>query len=147
MSQSTMEQTLSNGQPKRILLVEDDVRIVNFMQRGLEAEGFRLDVASAKAPALHLAESNCYHAIILDVYLGDDNGLDICRILRQRSNNTPVLVMTAKDCAELREASGQAGSNAYLPKPFSFDDLLSTLSSMFREITWRATPTENLKPS
>ena len=131
----------------RILLVEDDTRIVNFMQRGLEAEGFRLDVTSAKAPALHLAETNCYHAIILDVYLGDDNGLDICRTLRQRSNNTPVLVMTAKDCAKLREASEQAGTNAYLPKPFSFDDLLSTLSSIIREIGWHTTPTKILRAS
>ena len=147
MTQSTMEQTLSNGRSKRILLVEDDVRIVNFMQRGLEAEGFRLDVASAKVPALHLAESNCYHAIILDVYLGGDDGLDICRTLRQRSINTPVLVMTAKDCEELREASEQAGTNGYLPKPFSFDDLVSTLSSMVRDIAWPATQTENLKPS
>jgi DNA-binding response OmpR family regulator len=115
---------------KRILLVEDDRRIINFMQRGLEAEGITLDVVSAKTPALHLTESRRYNTIILDIYLGDEDGLDICRTLRQRSIDTPVLVMTAKDSMELREASVTAGANAYLPKPFSFDDLLSTLEKM-----------------
>jgi len=114
----------------RILLVEDDSRIVNFMQRGLAAEGMTMDIVSAKNPALHLAESRRYNTIILDIYLGDDNGLDICRTLRQRSIDTPVLVMTAKDCIELREASVKAGANGYLAKPFSFDDLLNTLEKM-----------------
>lgn len=117
---------------KRILLVEDDNRIVNFMQRGLEAEGITLDVVSAKTPALHLAESRRYNTIILDIYLGDDDGLDVCRTIRQRLIDTPVLVMTAKDSMELREASVKAGANAYLPKPFSFDDLLSTLEKMLQ---------------
>jgi len=115
---------------KRILLVEDDSRIVNFMQRGLEAEGMTLDVVSAKTPALQLTESHRYNTIILDIYLGEDDGLDVCRTLRQRSIDTPILVMTAKDSMELREASVKAGANAYLPKPFSFDDLLSTLEKM-----------------
>jgi CheY-like chemotaxis protein len=61
---------------KRILLVEDDRRIINFMQRGLEAEGITLDVVSAKTPALHLTESRRYNTIILDIYLGDEDGLD-----------------------------------------------------------------------
>ncbi|NWF72732.1 MAG: response regulator [Nitrospirae bacterium] len=117
---------------KRILLVEDDNRIVDFMQRGLEAEGMTLDVVSAKTPALHLAESRRYNTIILDIYLGDDDGLDVCRNIRQRLIDTPVLVMTAKDSMELREASVKAGANAYLPKPFSFDDLLSTLEKMLQ---------------
>lgn len=130
MTQRTTEQPLSNDRPKRILLVEDDVRIVNFMQRGLEAEGITLDVASAKVLALRLAESHCYDTIIFDIFLGDDNGLDICRTLRQHAVTTPILVMTAKDSRELREASVRAGANAFLTKPFSFEDLLSTLEKM-----------------
>jgi DNA-binding response OmpR family regulator len=125
-----MEQQVPSTNNKRILLVEDDMRIINFMQRGLEAEGMILDVVSAKAPALHLTESRRYNTIILDIYLGDDNGLDICRTLRQHSIDTPVLVMTAKDGGELREASVKAGATAFLPKPFSFGDLLSTLEKM-----------------
>jgi DNA-binding response OmpR family regulator len=125
-----MAQQLPSLDNKRILLVEDDARIVNFMQRGLEAEGMTLDVVSAKTPALYLAESHHYNSIILDIYLGDDDGLDVCRTLRQRSIDTPILLMTAKDSMELREASVKAGANAYLPKPFSFDDLLRTLEKV-----------------
>jgi len=125
-----MDRQVSSHDHKRILLVEDDLRIINFMQRGLEAEGITLDVASAKTPAIHLTESRRYDTIILDIYLGDDDGLDVCRTLRQRSIDTPVLVMTAKDSTELREASVKAGATAYLPKPFSFEDLLSTLGRM-----------------
>lgn len=132
MTQTTVEQPLSNSRPKRILLVEDDVRIVNFMRRGLEAEGMTLDVAWAKAPALQLAESHRYDAIILDIYLGDDNGLELCRNLRQRAITSPILTMTAKDSMELREASVQAGASAYFAKPFSFDDLLNTLEKACR---------------
>ena len=114
---------------RRILLVDDDDRIINFMQRGLEAEGLQVDVASANDQALHLTESHRYDAVILDIFLGNDDGLELCRILRERSIDTPVLVMTAKDCPELREAGRQAGASAYLPKPFSFEDLLGTLKS------------------
>ena len=127
-----MEQTFSNGRPKRILLVEDDVRIVNFMRRGLEAEGMTLDVVSEKAQALQLADSHRYNTIILDIYVGEDNGLDICRTLRQHADTTPILIMTAKDSTELHEASEQAGASAYLPKPFSFDELLVTLENIGR---------------
>ena len=125
-----MEQHLPLCENRRILLVEDDRRIIDFMQRGLEAEGMVLDVVSAKTPALMLAQYRRYNIIILDIYLGDDDGLDVCRTLRQRSIKTPVLVMTAKDSLELRVASVKAGANAFLPKPFSFDDLLSTLEKM-----------------
>jgi len=125
-----MERQVPSTNNKRILLVEDDMRIINFMQRGLEAEGMTLDIVSAKAPALKLTESRRYNTIILDIYIGDDDGLDVCRTLRQRSIDTPILVMTAKDSRELQEASVNAGADAYLPKPFSFDDLLSTLEKM-----------------
>jgi DNA-binding response OmpR family regulator len=128
--ESGMERHLPSPDNTRILLVEDDRRIIDFMQRGLEAEGMTLDVVSAKTPALQLTESHRYNTIILDIYLGDDDGLDVCRTLRRRSINTPVLVMTAKDSLELREASVKAGANAYLPKPFSFDDLLNTLKKI-----------------
>ncbi len=132
MTHTTVEQTLSNSRPKRILLVEDDIRIVNFMRRGLEAEGMTLDVAWAKAPALKLAESHRYDAIILDIYLGDENGLELCRSLRQRAITSPILTMTAKDSMELREASVRAGASAYFAKPFSFEDLLNTLEKACR---------------
>ena len=122
-----------------ILVVEDDERIVDFMKRGLEAEEYTVDIASGKAQTFDLTESRAYDFIILDIFLGPDNGLDICRTLRRQSVQTPILVMTAKGSAETRRASEEAGANAYLSKPFAFDDLLNTLNSAVQDRAWHAT--------
>ena len=111
-----------------ILIVEDDERIVSFMKRGLEAEEHRVEVSSGKSQTLALTRANVYDVIILDIFLGPDDGLDICRTLRQRGVESSILLMTAKGTAEMEKMSRQAGANAYLSKPFSFDDLLETLT-------------------
>jgi DNA-binding response OmpR family regulator len=129
------------GDTMRILLVEDDQRIAGFMQRGLAAEAYEVDLAVGKAQALALTEACPYDAIILDIFLGVDDGLDICRVLRQRSMRTPILIMTAKDSAETRRASEEAGADAYLPKPFPFDDLLATIISLHESCV----PSDSLK--
>jgi DNA-binding response OmpR family regulator len=114
----------------RVLLVEDDERIAGFMKRGLEAEAYEVDLASEKAQTLALTEAGKYGTIIMDIFLGSDDGLDICRTLRQRSVGTPIVIMTAKDSAETRQASKEAGADAYLPKPFPFEDLVATLKRL-----------------
>lgn len=114
----------------RVLLVEDDERIAGFMKRGLEAEAYEVDLASEKAQTLVLTEAGKYDTIIMDVYLGSDNGLDICQTLRQRSVRTPIVIMTAKDSTEIRRQSEEAGADAYLPKPFPFEDLLATIKRL-----------------
>jgi DNA-binding response OmpR family regulator len=114
----------------RVLLVEDDERIAGFMKRGLEAEAYEVDLASEKAQALVLTETGNYDTIILDIFLGSDDGMDICRTLRRRSVETPIVIMTAKDSAVTRQASKEAGADAYLPKPFPFEDLLGTIMSL-----------------
>jgi DNA-binding response OmpR family regulator len=114
----------------RVLLVEDDERIAGFMKRGLEAEAYEVDLASEKAQTLVLTEACKYDTIIMDIYLGSDDGLDICRTLRQQSVQTPILIMTAKDSAEIRRQSEEAGADAYIPKPFPFENLLATIKSL-----------------
>ncbi|NOT23647.1 MAG: response regulator [Nitrospiraceae bacterium] len=113
-----------------ILLVEDDERIVSFMKRGLEAEEYEVDTASGRAETFDLTESRTYDFIILDIFLGSDDGLDICRTLRQQSVQTPILVTTAEGSAETRRASEEAGADAYLSKPFPFEDLLATITRL-----------------
>ncbi len=110
-----------------ILIVEDDERIVSFMKRGLEAEEHCVEVSSGKSQTLALTRANVYDVIILDIFLGPDDGLDICRTLRQRGVESSILLMTAKGTAEMEKMSRQAGADAYLSKPFSFDDLLEML--------------------
>lgn len=114
----------------RVLLVEDDERIAGFMKRGLEAEAYEVDLASEKSQTLMLTESCEYDTIIMDIFLGSDDGLEICQVLRQRSVGTPIVIMTAKDSAETRQASKEAGADAYLPKPFPFEDLLATIKHL-----------------
>jgi DNA-binding response OmpR family regulator len=121
---------MEGGNTVHILLVEDDDRIVDFMKRGLEAEEYEVDLASGKAHTFTLTESRDYDVIVLDIFLGEDDGLDICRSLRRRSVETPILIMTAKDSAEIRRASEEAGADAYLPKPFPFEDLLAIIKSL-----------------
>jgi DNA-binding response OmpR family regulator len=100
------------------------------MKRGLEAEAYEVDLASEKAQTLALTETVTYDFIILDIFIGSDDGMDICRMLRQRSVRTPIVIMTAKDSAVTRQASKEAGADAYLPKPFPFEDLLATLKRL-----------------
>ena len=111
-----------------ILIVEDDERIVSFMKRGLEAEAHCVEVSSGKSQTLALTRATTYDVIIMDIFLGQDDGLDICRTLRQRGVGSSILLMTAKGTAEIEKMSKQAGADAYLSKPFSFDDLLETLA-------------------
>lgn len=121
----------------RILLVEDDDRIVQFMRRGFEGDDHSVDHASDSRTALDRLESARYDAAVLDVFLGDEDGLALCRELRRRSNDIPVLVMTAKDSSEMKSASVLAGADAYLAKPFSFEEMLSVLHQLTKPETSR----------
>ncbi len=118
------------GKPVHILIVEDDERIISFMKRGLEAEEHEVDVASGKFQTLALITTDTYDVIILDIFLGPDDGLDICRTLRHRGVESPILLMTAKGTAAIEKTSREAGANAYLAKPFSFDDLVATIAHL-----------------
>jgi DNA-binding response OmpR family regulator len=114
----------------RILIVEDDERIVSFMKRGLEAEAHEVDISSGKSQTFALTAACTYDVIILDIFLGPDDGLDICQALKQRGVKSSILLMTAKGTAEIEKMSKNAGADAYLSKPFSFDDLLETLTRL-----------------
>ncbi|MFO0697826.1 MAG: response regulator [Nitrospira sp.] len=107
--------------------MEDDERIIAFMKRGLEAESYEVDIASSKSQTLDLIKSHIYDVIILDIFLGADDGLDICRMLRHRGVGSSILLMTAKGTAEMEKASKNAGANAYLAKPFAFEELIATI--------------------
>ena len=111
----------------RILIVEDDERIVSFMKRGLEAEDFEVDVAPDTSRTFDLISTQVYDLVIIDIFLGPDDGLDLCQTLRQRRLESPILIMTAKGTPDTEQASKEAGADAYLPKPFAFDELIATI--------------------
>lgn len=116
----------------RILVVEDETAMADSLRRGLEAEGFAVDVAADGEEGLWLARENPYDAIVLDVMLPKINGYVVCRTLRDEKNWTPVVMLTAKD-GEFDEAEGlDTGADDFVTKPFSFVVLLARLRAVMR---------------
>ena len=116
----------------RILVVEDEKALATGLKRGLEAEGFAVDVALDGPDGLWLARENAYDAIILDIMLPEVNGFQVCSTLRDEKNWTPILMLTAKD-GELDEAEAlDSGADDYLTKPFSYVVLLARIRALLR---------------
>jgi len=116
----------------RALVVEDEVRLGSYLKRGLEAEGYAVDVAVDGAKGLWLAREQLYDVIVLDIMLPELNGYQVCAELRGDDNWTPVLMLTAKDGEyDIAEAL-DSGADDYLVKPFSFVELLARLRALIR---------------
>ncbi|HEV8647926.1 MAG TPA: response regulator transcription factor [Actinomycetes bacterium] len=116
----------------RVLVVEDEVRLADALQRGLRAEGFTVDVAHDGEEGLHLATERGYDAVILDVMLPKLNGYRVCQRLRGLGNWVPVLMLSAKD-GEYDQAEGlDVGADDYLTKPFSYVVLVARLRALLR---------------
>jgi two-component system OmpR family response regulator len=116
----------------RVLLVEDEVRLAGAVRRGLEAEGFSVDVALDGTEGLWRAQEGAYDAIVLDIMLPGLNGYRICSALREAGDWTPILMLTAKD-GELDEVEAlDTGADDFLSKPFSFAVLLARLRALLR---------------
>ena len=118
-----------------MLLVEDDKKIATAVKRGLEAEGFTVDVAFDGPHGLWLATEGAYDAILLDIMLPGRNGYRICADLREAGDWTPILMLTAKD-GEFDEAEAlDTGADDYLTKPFSFVVLVARIRALLRRAT------------
>jgi DNA-binding response OmpR family regulator len=115
-----------------LLLVEDDERIVEFVRRGLEAEGYRVDVARGGLEALRRAQARECQLIILDLLLPDLDGREVCRRLRAAQVTTPILMLTALDTLEDKVRGLRIGADDYLVKPFAFEELLARVHALGR---------------
>jgi DNA-binding response OmpR family regulator len=123
-----------------ILIIEDDRRITDFLQRGLRAEGMRVQAASGGQDGIALAQDAWRDfksggqstIIILDLLLPDMTGLDVCQTLRAQGVQLPVLMLTALSTVEDRIAGLRLGADDYLCKPFDFDELLARLEALSR---------------
>jgi DNA-binding response OmpR family regulator len=116
----------------RILVVEDETRLADLIKRGLTHEGHAVDLAESGEDALEWVEAANYDAIVLDIMLPGMNGLEVCRSLRARSVQTPILLLTARDAVPDRVAGLDAGADDYLIKPFAFPELLARLRALAR---------------
>ncbi|HET7686473.1 MAG TPA: response regulator, partial [Candidatus Limnocylindria bacterium] len=109
----------------RVLVVEDETKMAGLLKRGLEEEGYAVDVARTGADGLWAATEHAYDAIVLDVMLPELDGYAVCRRLREAGRWSPVLMLTARGDVDDRVAGLDAGADDYLVKPFSFSELLA----------------------
>jgi len=116
----------------RILLVEDEKKIANFIERGLKEEHYVVDVAYDGERFLYLVDINPYDLIILDIMLPDKDGVALCNELRSKKIDTPVLMLTAKGSIRDRVLGLNAGADDYLTKPFAFEELLARVRALIR---------------
>jgi two-component system OmpR family response regulator len=116
----------------RALVVEDHPRMALLLRRGLEEEGYAVDVASNATEGLYLGVECDYDVVVLDVMLPDGDGIDALRQLRLRNRWMPVLILTAKDAVDDRVRGLDAGADDYLVKPFALPELLARLRALVR---------------
>jgi two-component system response regulator MprA len=116
---------------ERLLLVDDDPRVLSAVGRRLGFEGFRVELASSGPEALDLAAATSPSLVILDVMLPEMDGLEVARRLRQLSD-VPILMLTARDAVADRVAGLRSGADDYLVKPFAFEELLARIEALLR---------------
>ena len=116
----------------RVLVVEDEKKLAELLSRGLQEEGYTVDLAHLGEEALWKARAVEYAVIVLDVMLPGADGFEVCRRLREGGTWTPVLLLTARDAVDDRVNGLDAGADDYLTKPFAFEELLARLRALTR---------------
>jgi heavy metal response regulator len=116
----------------RVLLVEDEQNVANFLKKGLEEEFYTVDTAEDGAAGYSMATSKEYDCIILDVMLPELSGLEICKKLRAAGLKTPILMLTALDSVGSKVEGLESGADDYLTKPFAFSELLARIRALLR---------------
>jgi two-component system OmpR family response regulator len=125
-------QSLRQGERMRLLMAEDELKMARAIRRGLEQEGYAVDVVTNGEDALFHATEYDYDALVLDVMLPRMDGFSLCRELRSRGRWVPVLMLTARDSVEDRIRGLDVGADDYLPKPFAFGEFLARLRALLR---------------
>jgi len=124
----------------RILVIEDDRKVANFIQSGLEQEGCAVDVLPDGTHAADQARTIDYDAVVLDLMLPGRSGFQVLREIRSRKGSLPVLILTAKDSVDDRVAGLDSGADDYMTKPFALPELSARLRALLR----RGGPRENV---
>lgn len=117
----------------KILVVEDDIKIATFLKKGLEEEFYSVDIVDNGEDALYLCDTNKYDLLLLDIMIPAPNGLEVCKILRDKNIQTPIIILSAKNSIEDKVEGLSEGADDYLTKPFSFEELLARIKVQFRK--------------
>jgi DNA-binding response OmpR family regulator len=116
----------------RVLIVEDEQKMAASLKRGLEEEGYVVDVAHDGDEGWFCATQNAYDAIVLDIALPGRDGIALCRDLRRNEIKAPILMLTARDTVDVKVMALDSGADDYLTKPFAFAELLARLRALVR---------------
>jgi DNA-binding response OmpR family regulator len=116
----------------RILIVEDEKKLANFVRRALREDGHAVDLCHEGTEGAHLATTEPYDAVVLDLQLPGQDGIEILRELRKRKKTTPVLILTARDRVTDRIHGLDEGADDYMTKPFSLDELRARVRALLR---------------
>ena len=116
----------------KILIIEDEIGISNFLKQGLEEEGYEVTIATNGIDGLNLALHKTFDLILLDWMLPQLTGIDVCRAIREKNKSIPILFLTAKDTLQETIEGLRSGANDYIKKPFSFEELLERIKIHFR---------------
>ena len=116
----------------KVLLVEDESKVANFISTGLQEEGYTVDMAPDGKKGLELINESTYDIVLLDLMIPEIDGLEVLKRMREGGINTPVLIITAKSSKEDVVKGLDTGSDDYLTKPFSFDELLARTRALLR---------------
>jgi len=116
----------------KILLIEDDIKIINFLKKGLSEEGYTVDVAQNGEDGLYLVSVNPYDIVLLDIMLPVIDGFEVCQKLRTSNTNLPIIILTARDSLNDKINGLDIGANDYISKPFSFSELLARIRVQLR---------------
>lgn len=124
----------------RILLVEDEKKMAGFIERGLRQESYAIDVAHDGARGIYLAENHPYDLVILDIMLPDKDGISLCKEIRNKKGDLPILLLTAKSAVQDKVRGLKAGADDYLAKPFAFEELVARIEALLRRNRSDKTP-------
>jgi DNA-binding response OmpR family regulator len=117
----------------KILVVEDDIKISAFLEKGLSEENYIVDCCYDGEEAFYLITTNSYDLIILDLMIPLIDGITLCKDVREKDINTPIIMLTAKDSVEDKVLGLNIGANDYISKPFSFDELIARIKVQLRD--------------
>jgi DNA-binding response OmpR family regulator len=120
------------GDQMRILVVEDEKKVANFIKRGLEEEDYVVDVAYDGEEGVNKAESTDYDLILMDIMMPKKDGLTAIKEIREKNISTPILCLTAKDTVDDIVRGLNIGSDGYLTKPFAFAELVARVRALIR---------------
>lgn len=122
----------------RLLIVEDQTNVLNYLRRALEEQGYAVDYARTGVEALDWADLVEYDLIVLDIMLPETDGISVCRRLRSNGNQAAILMLTARDTVDDRVRGLDAGADDYLVKPFDLKELLARIRALTRRRTARS---------